>query len=55
MKRVISVILVLISVVIVFSGCGRKISNYSIEEHIQRILKKGFLAKTKCSYYTRGV
>lgn len=40
MKRVISVILVLISVVIVFSGCGRKVSNYSVEEHIQRISER---------------
>lgn len=40
MKRIISVILVLISVVIVFSGCGRKVSNYSVEEHIQRISER---------------
>ncbi len=40
MKRMISVILVLISVVIVFSGCGRKVSNYSVEEHIQRISER---------------
>ena len=40
MKRVISVILVLISVAIVFSGCGRKVSNYSVEEHIQRISER---------------
>ena len=40
MKRAISVILVLISVVIVFSGCGRKVSNYSVEEHIQRISER---------------
>ena len=46
MKEIISVILVMISVAIVFSGCGRKVSNYSVEEHIQRISEKGFLAKT---------
>ena len=40
MKRVISVILVVISVVIVFSGCGRKVSDYSVEEHIQRISER---------------
>ena len=40
MKRMISVIFVLISVVIVFSGCGRKVSNYSVEEHIQRISER---------------
>ena len=40
MKRMTSVILVLISVVIVFSGCGRKVSNYSVEEHIQRISER---------------
>ena len=40
MKRIISVILVVISVVIVFSGCGRKVSDYSVEEHIQRISER---------------
>ena len=40
MKRMISVILVLISVVIVLSGCGRKVSDYSVEEHIQRISER---------------
>ncbi|MDY4676568.1 MAG: hypothetical protein SO373_05420 [Candidatus Borkfalkiaceae bacterium] len=45
MREIISVILVMISVAIVFSGCGRKISNYSIEEYIQRISEKVFLQK----------
>lgn len=40
MKRIISVILALISVLIVFSGCGRKVSNYSVEEHMQRISER---------------
>lgn len=35
----------LISVVIVFSGCGRKVGNYSVEEYIQRISEKVFLQK----------
>lgn len=46
MRRKISAVLVMISVAIVFFGCGRKVGNYSIEEHIQRISEKGFLAKT---------
>ena len=54
MREIISAISVLISVVIVFSGCGRKVSDYSVEEYIQRISEKGFLAKTQCLYYTSG-
>ena len=40
-----SIFSVLISVVIVFSGCGRKVGNYSVEEHIQRISERVSLQK----------
>ena len=45
MRSIISAISVLISVVIVLSGCGRKVGNYSVEEHIQRISERVSLQK----------
>ena len=45
MRRIISVILVLVFVVIVFSGCGRKVGYYSVEEYIQRISERVSLQK----------
>ena len=47
MKRTISIILVLFSVMIVFSACSGKVSNYTIDEHIFRITKRIKLSDSK--------
>lgn len=54
MKRIISVILVMISVAIVFSGCDI-IGCYSVEEYIQRISEKVFLQKLNVHIIRGGI
>ena len=50
-----SIISVLISVVIVFPRCGRKVSNYSVEEYMQRISEKVFLQKLNVYIIQGGI
>ena len=52
-RRKISAVLVMISVAIVFFGCGRKVSNYPAEEYIQRISERVSLQKL-IVYIIRG-
>ena len=40
MKRKISIVLLLFSIIYLFSGCGRKVNYYTIDEHIFRITKR---------------